>query len=245
MLAERVAAWPHNGVVMLGEQHDADDHQALQRAVVQTLAGDGRLAALVLEMADQGRDTRHLPRTATEADVQSALAWNDRGWPWRRYGPVVMAAVQAGVPVLGGNLPRADMARVQRDTAWDAWLPPQDWQALQQKIQTAHCDLMPPERLPGMARIQLARDAAMAQTVRAAAPPAGLVLLVAGQEHVDRLRGVPLHLRRGLEPPPVHVVVLQTGEGTAPELQADERWITPPLPAQDHCAALRPSGRPQ
>ena len=37
------------------------------------------------------------------------LAWDDAGWPWAAYGPAVMAAVRAGVPVLGANRPRSRM----------------------------------------------------------------------------------------------------------------------------------------
>ena len=93
--------------LLLGEQHDAPAHQQLQRQAVQWLAARGQLAALALEMAEQGRSTAGLPRDASEADVQRALAWRDAGWPWQTYRPVVMAAVRAGVPVLGANLPAA------------------------------------------------------------------------------------------------------------------------------------------
>ncbi|MFN3924832.1 MAG: SDR family oxidoreductase, partial [Pseudarthrobacter sp.] len=40
--------------------HDADAHQWLQAAAVQALAREGRLAALVLEMAERGTDTAAL-----------------------------------------------------------------------------------------------------------------------------------------------------------------------------------------
>ncbi|MDV7394506.1 ChaN family lipoprotein, partial [Arthrospira platensis SPKY1] len=88
-------------VLVIGEQHDAAEHQRLQAEVVTHLARNDRLLALVLEMADRGRDTEGLPASASPEAVQQRLAWNDAGWPWARYGPVVMAAVQAGVPVYG------------------------------------------------------------------------------------------------------------------------------------------------
>ncbi len=66
-------------------------------------------------MAEEGSSTAHLDRTATEAQVQTALSWNDKGWPWSAYGPAVMAAVRAGVPVLGANLPRARMKDAMAD----------------------------------------------------------------------------------------------------------------------------------
>src|SRR5262245_42117735 len=93
-------------LLLFGEQHDAPDQAPLQRRLVETLAAGGALAALGLEMAEQGRSTAGLPPDAAEDRVRAALDWQDAAWPWARYGPVVMAAVRAGVPVLGANLAR-------------------------------------------------------------------------------------------------------------------------------------------
>jgi hypothetical protein len=106
---QRVDALLPADLILLGEQHDADAHQQLQRAVVLDLAGRGQLSALALEMADQGRSTLGLPADASETQVRDALQWKQAGWPWERYGPVVMAAVRHAVPVHGANLPREAM----------------------------------------------------------------------------------------------------------------------------------------
>ena len=110
-------------VLLLGEQHDAPDHQRLQREAVAWLASRGQLAALVMEMAERGHSTQGLPRDASEAQARAALQWDDAAWPWKAYGPVVMAAVVAGVPVLGGNLPRAQMKQAMGDARYDSHLP--------------------------------------------------------------------------------------------------------------------------
>ena len=62
---------PTHQLLLLGEQHDADAHQALERATVAHLAQSGRLTTLVLEMAERGAHTRGLAADATEADVRS------------------------------------------------------------------------------------------------------------------------------------------------------------------------------
>src|SRR3989344_2937670 len=125
-----LAAWPDRlqallttDVLLLGEQHDAPEHQRLQRETVLWLAAKGQLAAVVMEMAESGHSTQALPRDATDAQAQAALQWNDAAWPWKAYGPVVMAAVAAGVPVLGGNLPRAQMRAAMGEARWDQHLP--------------------------------------------------------------------------------------------------------------------------
>jgi uncharacterized iron-regulated protein len=187
--------------LLLGEQHDVPEHQRLHRDTVQALAARGQLAAVALEMADQGAGTQGLPREADEATVRQALRWNDAGWPWAAYGPTVMAAVRAGVPVVGANLPRAQMRAAMIDESLDARLPAPALARQREAIRTGHCDLMPPAQIAPMARIQIARDRAMADTVLQAAgagQAARTVVLVAGHAHVDAELGVPQHLPPGL-----------------------------------------------
>ena len=238
--------------LLLGEQHDAPAHQQLQRQAVQWLAARGELVALALEMAEQGRSTAGLPRDASEADVQHALAWRDAGWPWKTYRLVVMAAVRAGVPVLGANLPAARQREAMRDAALDARLPPAALAEQQQRVRDGHCGLLPESQIGPMTRVQIARDIAMADTVRAARQPGRTVLLVAGNGHVHRALGVPLHL-----PPDLTTKVLSAQSGQAQAAidsevtdtlpahtsGADLLWPTPPVPPRDYCAELRRATR--
>ena len=233
----QLARWPQPDVLLLGEQHDASEHQRWQEDTVRRLAGQGRLAALVLEMAELGTRTDGLPAGAAESEVRAALHWNDAAWPWAQYGPVVMAAVAAGVPVRGGNLPRARMREAMQDTRYDTHLPPPAWQRQRTAIAEGHCGLLPEDRLAPMARIQLARDASMAQALREARQPGRTVVLVAGLGHVQRSLGVPTWL-----PPDMKqkVAIAQAGKAQpAIELEADHIHLTPALPPRDHCAELR------
>lgn len=236
-LAPRIEALLPADLILLGEQHDADDHRRIQRAFVETLADQGRLAALVLEMADSGRSTTALGRDASAAQVRDALQWHQAGWPWERYAPVIMAAVQRGVPVLGANLPRTAMRSAMGDDRLDRHLGAEALARQREALRTGHCDLLPPERLLPMLRVQLARDAAMAQAASLALVPGKTVLLIAGAGHVLRDRGIPTHLPASLR---VRTVLAVAGQAT-PELaaHADLVWPTAALPARDHCAELR------
>ena len=234
---------------LLGEQHDAPAHQALQRHVVRTLAGQGRLAAVVLEMAEAGRSTAGLSPDADEARVRASLSWgeerNGGGWPWSRYGPMIMEAVRAGVPVVGGNLPRARQREAMTDGALDRLLDADSLLRQQALVRDGHCGLLPESQIAPMTRIQLARDRSMATAASGAVQPGRTVLLVAGNEHVRRDLGVPRYL-----PPDLDILVLQarsrpagstdTSQNTAgPSPQSDHTWLTPPVPERDYCAELR------
>src|SRR4051812_19106913 len=75
-LAERAGAGSPE-LLLLGEQHDASGHRRLQRQVLEMLASQGRLAALALEMAEQGRSTTGLLPSASQEQVRSALRWSE------------------------------------------------------------------------------------------------------------------------------------------------------------------------
>jgi uncharacterized iron-regulated protein len=189
---------PAVDALLLGEQHDAGAHPGLQERYVRTLAERGRLGALALEMAERGASTAGLPPNAGEPQVREALRWNAEGWPWERYAPAVMAAVRAGVPVLGANLPRGEMREAMADRTLDTLLPGPAIKAQQQAIRRGHCDMLPERQVQPMTRVQIARDRAMAQTLASAAASGKTVVLIAGAGHVQPDVGVPQHLPRTL-----------------------------------------------
>ena len=234
--AERLAAWLPADVLLLGEQHDAVAHQRVQQGLVATLAGRGQLAALALEMADSGTSTASSPPSASPEQVRALLRWDDAAWPWAAYGPVVMTAVRAGVPVLGANLPRSEMRASMADSQLDQRLPGPALKAQQQLIRQGHCDLLPEGQITPMTRIQIARDRHMADTLAKSVQPGKVVVLISGSVHADKQLGVPQHLPAGLQ---VKSVRLLAGGQVLPDESFDSVWITEALPDKDHCAGLR------
>jgi uncharacterized iron-regulated protein len=206
-------------VLLLGEQHDALEHQQLHHQAIRDLALQGRLAAVALEMAEQGASTAGLPRDAPESAVRAALRWDENAWPWQAYGPAVMAAISAGVPVLGANLPRPGLRAIMADAALDSLLPGPALQAQQQAVRVGHCGLLPESQIGPMTRVQIARDRAMAQTLAQAAVAGKTAVLLAGAAHVDPALGVPRHL--------------------PPSLRVSSRAHAPQPPKQDYCDELR------
>jgi uncharacterized iron-regulated protein len=225
--------------ILLGEQHDAPEHARLALQSVQALATKGSLAALVIEMAQAPANTARLAPDADETTVQTELKWQESAWPWARYGPTVMAAVRAGVPVRGANMSRADMRLAMQDVALDLQLSPPALAAQRQAIVDGHCQLLPEGQIPGMTRIQIARDVAMARTVTQAARVGQTVLLLAGGAHVDRVLGVPLHLPAQFKSKVALAQVKPAQAATQKIAPGDLLWETPAPPPTDYCAKLR------
>jgi len=234
----RLAALLPMDVLLLGEQHDAPEHQQIHQQVIALLAQRSLLGAVALEMADAGVSTARLHPSSTEQEARNALKWNDKGWPWEAYGPVVMTAVRAGVLVVGANFPRESMRASMADSTLDGQLPGAALKAQQQQIRIGHCNLLLESQITPMTRIQIARDIRMAETLREVALPGKVVVLLAGSGHADRLLGVPQHLPASLK---VKAVRLRAGDAAAADNTGafDAVWPTPALPEKDYCAAFK------
>jgi uncharacterized iron-regulated protein len=234
--------------VLLGEQHDNPHHHARRGALIAEL---GAAAVVVAEQLDRGR--RVGPGPDALARLQAA-GFEPRAWQWPLHRALFEPLLAAGLPVLGGNAPIADVRQVARQGLAAA---PAEWQellasapldaaaeaALDRALVDGHCGQLPPARVPAMRAAQRVRDAALAQALAASAGrPA---VLVAGNGHVRLDHGVPVLLRR-LQPA-ARIVVVGFGEPDWPLADAPygHLWLTPAIERGDPCAGLRMPARPE
>ena len=239
-IAARIDPLLPTEVLLLGEQHDAAEHQQIEQQVIALLTSRGALTAVALEMADAGYSTANLKPSSTEQQVQNALRWDDRGWPWASYGPAVMTAVRAGVLVLGANLPRSKMSAIMTDGKLDVQLPGPALKAQQQLIRLGHCNLLPESQITPMTRIQVAKDISMANTLGQAVLPGKVVVLLSGSGHADRNLGVPQHLASGINYKSIRLRAGNDAPGTGERADAfDSMWPTPAIPEVDYCEKFK------
>lgn len=146
--------------------------------------------------------------------LANAVEWQQGGWPdWSLYRPIAASVVKAGGPVIAADLAPAMKDAVARNgiaalpQRWrdrlglDEPLPPGMHEAMAEEIKTVHCDMAPPEMIAAMVRVQRARDAALAMAMLDALdrPDAGQAILITGNGHARRDRGVLWLLRHALE----------------------------------------------
>ncbi len=196
-------------LLLLGEQHDAPSHPGLHAQAVHDLIAKRQLGALVLEMAHTRARTSAQEPGASEAQVQAALGWNAQVWPWEHYRAAIMAAVRAGVPVAGGNLPQPKLRAAMEAPGYASLFTQQAWQGHLDAIRAGHCDMLPTTQLEPMARAQVARDLEMADTLlseaRHTTARGKTVVLLAGSGHLDLMLGVPFQLQRLAPDMPVRI----------------------------------------
>jgi uncharacterized iron-regulated protein len=253
-------------VVVLGETHDNPDHHLLQAALLRALIAAGRRPALALEMLDvdqQGAVDAALGQPSPSADALArAVGWEQSGWPaFALYRPILVAGIEAGLPVLAANLsrmqakdvvhrgPQALGASVRGRLDQEGPLPEAVQKELREEMLASHCGMLPSRILDPMVLAQRARDAQMADRIEPAAVARGVVL-IAGDGHARRDRGVPAFLLRGAPGLKVASVAFlevasdkrapqDFAEELGPALPFDFLIFTPRAQREDPCAGLR------
>jgi uncharacterized iron-regulated protein len=251
-----------DAVVLLGEVHDNAAQHRLRLAALQRAFAAGWRPAIAMEQFDlehQGDierarrerpgDAGHLIDLAAPSRTRSSGGWN-----WAFYRPFVELALRYDVPLIAANLSNADTARIVRDgygavfgeariAALGLGTPvAAAMQSAQERaIDAGHCHLLPPSTWPRMARAQFARDAVMADVLRAATARGGGVVLLAGNGHVRHDIGVPRWLGP-LQDRAFAVGYLETEDDTTPVAAFDAIVRTAAAERADPCAEFEPAG---
>lgn len=245
--------------LLLGEKHDNPDHHKLQLEITKMLSSAGSLSALALEMMNSGVQSK-LDSIAgqnfeSDDDLKSYIDWDNDGWEWAFYGPLIKAALQKSVPLYAGNISTETMREVyatEEPSASQSIVGDEVMAQLIRDIDVSHCGLLPESQFPAMVRVQQARDAAMAKSMQSPATGA-TSLLIAGNYHARQDLGVPNYLlaaHDGLKREDiVSVSFMEVStessaakdyiESTAGISAYDFIWFTPAVSNEDYCASMR------
>jgi uncharacterized iron-regulated protein len=233
---------------------------------VEAIVRRGRRPAIAMEQFDREHqaalDRARAERPGDAGYVADAAQFDRRGWQWPFYEPVVALALARDLPLVAANLSRRDaFAVVERGDAalgeatadrlgLARALGPAQAAAVEAAVRDGHCGKLPERLVPGMAAAQRARDAVMADALLARASAGGV--LVAGNGHVRRDLGVPMHLAvRAPQRSVLAVGILEVVEGRAragddrapaagDRPQFDVALFTPRTDRPDPCAGFAP-----
>jgi len=146
--------------VLLGETHDHPDHHRLQGELIASAIAKTPGPAVAYEMLDpaaQAQIDAFVAAGSGDVDAFAELvAWADSGWPaWSLYRPAFAPVIEAGLPILAAQFPRAQSRRfmseglamlpaelVQR-YGLDRPLPPELHEPLLDEMFASHCEQVP------------------------------------------------------------------------------------------------------
>jgi len=240
---------------LLGEKHDNPDHHQLQAYVLRRLYEAAVLASVSFEMLDssQKEALASIPLSVLQSSdaLKSHLGWDEDGWNWGFYGPMLYELLHNDVKVRSANISSDEMMSIYGNEDSDAIkgvLSQEQLLRLEREIDESHCGMLPASQFAPMMRVQRSRDAQMAMSLQdgANARP-GVSVLIAGNFHARRDLGVPnylpepsklkslsfIELREESSEPRDYVLALEPGQ------PYDYLWFTPAVASQDYCASLR------
>ncbi len=254
--AALAAAMATRRSVLLGEVHDNAAQHALRVAALSHLVEAGARPAIAFEQFDRQRQAdidRVRREQPGDADALIAAA-GGRNWEWKYYRPFVQLALEHNLPIVAANLSRGDATKVTAegwgaifDTAEQAalglgQLPAHFVTAHEREVARGHCDLLPANALPAMARAQIARDIVLARSVRPYLSR-GVVLLT-GNGHARKDIGVPYWLSVDELRDITSIGLFEAGPAESSDLVDEPRRFdavveTAPADRPDPCEALR------
>ena len=243
--------------LLLGEKHDNIAHHDRQALMVSMLREAGKSGVLVMEMAEQ-KHRKVLAELEPEGldGLGDAIEWQQRGWgDWRDYQPIAEEGYAAGMRLKPGNPDRETLMSVGRggeltkdqleDLHWDVDYNDADRESLLDELVDAHCGMMGRESMGSLVRLQRLKDAFMAREMRQTRTDGEVSVLIAGNGHVRKDRGVPMFLNEDdsvLSVALVEVVRDETDPNRYPSFNAslyDYVWFTPRVDEIDPCEKFR------
>lgn len=259
---ERLFAALHDvDYLLLGELHDNRQHHRHQAAIIAELARQKKAAAVYFEMIDQAQGEQLAEQPPQDLEqLLTRLEQSDSGWDYRQmYRPLFEQAMLAGFPIRAANLPRRQLIDLMRqqtpqipptlDTLLKRYpLNAQQHQAMAREVVEAHCNMLPEQRTQPMILAQRLRDAQMASRLHAEVQDEAVRVLITGNGHARRDRGVPMYLAGDgkkilavgfFEVTEGDVRVEDYGARWEGGLPFDYVWFTVRFDRADPCAALQ------
>jgi uncharacterized iron-regulated protein len=259
LLAQAVEA----DYLVLGEIHDNPLHHRLQAELLARYADRHPSTAVGFEQLDVDQEAALIQyrgqSTPTAEGLAEAVDWPSSGWPdFAIYAPLFEEALRRELSIQPLMSSRSASRRVL-ENGFASILPDPALQVLQPDrlldarereevgglMQDAHCGMLPEDRIAGMVNVQIARDAFMAWRAFQAGERA---VIITGNGHARRDRGLPRFLQRLT--PPANIVVIQLlewdggDEGDArafvpADSVADFVILTPGQEREDPCLAFQ------
>jgi uncharacterized iron-regulated protein len=245
--------------VLIGEKHDNEDHHRLELQLLESLLNKPHTHVVFEMLTDkQQNNIASLTLNDSKDQIHKKLAWNDKGWPWKDYAPLIQFSLLKGAMINAGNIDRATIMQIYTQKNNDTLFSQARFRTskniskaakdqILNQVFESHCQLMAKAKLVPMMTIQLARDASMANAMLASEEPS---ILFAGSFHTQKNMGVPLHLRQVTKQTSKTLLLAevrpnqQQPEDYASLSEADYIWFTPKQVEKDYCNELRLKHKP-
>ena len=216
-------------VLFIGEHHDNYAHHLNQKSIIQQLHQEGKKIAIGMEMFQRPFQTVLDDYIADKIDEKTMLEKSEYflrwGYDYKLYRPIMLYAKKNHIPLIALNLKREITKKVSKRgisslTKKEKKLIPQklnmDDKAYKERIlevlnDPEHLAAMPAKYRPNIHYIYQAQvlwDETMAQSIASylKSHPDTIMIVLAGNGHLEYYNGIPNRLKRRLNIP-IHVIL--------------------------------------
>ncbi|XXQ68096.1 ChaN family lipoprotein [Neisseriaceae bacterium B1] len=213
-------------IVLIGEQHDNIAHHDIQQWLLEHTAAQRLSGSVVLEMLTPEQQTAidevqtwlNQDGKTGKRSLAAKIQWN-HAWDWGQYQNLMYTLLHQKARVLAGNPSKTALQQNQNFVPQGkASSDGQVRNALTQLIQNHHSNTQ------HLLAQQQYKDHTMSQVLLVAPKPAWLL---AGNIHVSKQLGVPLHLRDHNFSGSLKVLILADKNSEVSAAHADYIWYLP------------------
>lgn len=213
--------------ILIGEEHDQRIHHQIELFLFNQLSQITKVNLLALEMLnveqqlfiDEIQANQHL--SLSDYELQKAIQW--KNWDWSMYGDLIVAGLGSQAHLIATNLTDIEVSTLLKGAE-----PLKGTISVSDRVKQSIANLLTshhnPYPIENMVAVQQFRDRRMAEKLVKNAASMGV--LIAGNHHVNKEIGVPLHISEYDKTKKVTVLMLKTEREGVTSSQADYLWLT-------------------
>lgn len=214
--------------ILIGEEHDQPLHHQIELYLFKQLAQKMKLHSVAFEMLQVDQQPLinkiQFSRTTFSSDDEWKKAIKWKKWDWTMYRNLIIEGLQSNSHVLATNLTDQEVEILLQGAH-----PLKGTFSISNKVKHKIAQLLSstnqhlPYPIENMVSVQQFRDRRMAEQLIKNALSTSL--LIAGNHHVNKEIGVPLHIAEYDKTKKVAVLMLKTEKEDITSSQADYLWL--------------------
>ncbi|QIM65938.1 iron-regulated lipoprotein [Mannheimia granulomatis] len=215
--------------ILIGEEHDNQLHHQIELYLFNQLTQKTRVHLLALEMLNVEQqpfinDIQFNRRfSLSDSELRKAIRW--KSWDWAMYRDLIVESLQSKSHLIATNLTDREVEILLQGA-----LPLSGTFSTSNEVKQKIAQLVSsishhsPSSIENMVAVQQFRDRRMAEQLIKNALFTSI--LIAGNHHVNKEFGVPLHIAEYDKTKKVAVLMLKTRKEDITSSQADYLWLT-------------------
>ncbi|QLB18393.1 ChaN family lipoprotein [Mannheimia granulomatis] len=215
--------------ILIGEEHDNQLHHQIELYLFNQLTQKTRVHLLALEMLNVEQqpfinDIQFNCRfSLSDSELRKAIRW--KNWDWVMYRDLIVESLQSKSHLIATNLTDREV-EILLQGALPLSGTFSTYNEVKQKIAqlVSSINHHSPSSIENMVAVQQFRDRRMAEQLIKNALFTSI--LIAGNHHVNKEFGVPLHIAEYDKTKKVAVLMLKTRKEDMTSSQADYLWLT-------------------